>query len=280
MHRPSLRLLLFAILMTALTAIQGCRSSKSFVSASLSDDTEAELYDRLISDYKPWDDIYMPVTLSMSSPEGMSVSGRATFIRDSVIHLSLRMLGMEIAVVYVNNEHIYIIDKFNKRYIEESLSRLPDDLPVNVANLQDMLLGRAFLPGADSLTQADISKFFLAGSKGQTWTLTPLSQSKGAGWHFSASRTNPPMLTGISLRLADGKPAECVYADPRDTAAGLLASMLVLSATAGSKEVKVNISWGLEDARWDTGRTVKFSPPGSSYKRISLDSLIKSFKVN
>ena len=117
-------------------------------------------------------------------------------------------------------------------------------------------------------------------AKGNTWALTPRAQVKGADWHFNASRTNPPMLTGISLKLATGQPVECVYTDHKNTVAGLLASAFGLSATVGSKKINVNVSWGLDDARWDTGRTVKFSAPGSSYKRISIESLIKSFKLN
>lgn len=280
MQKSTYRFLFSAIIIFTITVLQSCHSVKSSVSTTLSDDTEEELYTRLISDYKSWSDIYMPVTLSVSSPMDMSISGRATFIRDSEIHLSLRMIGIEVAVIYINNEKIYIIDKFNKRYIEDSLSKLPGDLPVTVSNIQDMLLGRIFLPGVGTLAAADASKFILSESKDRTWTLTPRAQVKGADWHFNASRTNPPMLTGISLKLATGEPVECVYSDQNNTLAGLIASSLGLSTTFGSKKINVNVSWGLNDAKWNTGRSIKFSAPGSSYKRISLDSLIKSFKIN
>ena len=155
MQKSTYRFLFSAIIIFAITVLQSCHSVKSSVSTTLSDDTETELYTRLISDYRPWSDIYMPVTLSVSSPMDMSISGRATFIRDSEIHLSLRMIGIEVAIVYINNEKIYIIDKFNKRYIEENLSKLPGDLPVTVSNIQDMLLGRIFLPGFGTLTADD-----------------------------------------------------------------------------------------------------------------------------
>lgn len=272
--------LLLICIILAMTSLQGCHSAKSTVTTTISDDTEYELFTRLTSDYKAWSDVYMPVTLSVSSPLDMSISGRATLVRDSDIYISLRMMGFEVAVAYINNEYIYIIDKFNKRYIRESLSQLPADIPVTVSNIQDMLLGRAFLPGITSLTSADASKFSLTNATSSTWTLTPLSGIKGADWHFNASRTNPPVLTGISMKLASGMPVECVYLDQKDTVAGLLASSLGISSTIDNKKIEINITWGLDDAKWDSGKPVKFSAPGSSYKRVSTQSLIKSFKLN
>lgn len=263
----------------AMTALQGCHSTKSAVSTTISDDTEAELFARLISGYKDWNDIYMPVTLSVSSPVDVSISGRATFISDSEIYISLRMIGIEVAVVYINNEKLFIIDKFHKIYMEESLDRLPGDIPVNISNLQDMLIGRVFLPGHTTLTLSDASGFKLSNSTPTTWTLTPVTRIKGADWHFNASRTTPPVLTGISV-LASRTPIECVYSDPKNTVAGQLASALDISAPVGAKNINVSIQWGLDDAKWDSGRTVKFSAPGNSYKKVTLDSLIKSLKFN
>ena len=113
MQKPTYRFIFSVIIIFAIVTLHGCHSVKSSVSATLSDDTEVQLYSRLISDYKIWSDVYMPVTLSASSPMDMSISGRATFIRDSEIYISLRMIGIEVAVVYINNETGLIVQSYH-----------------------------------------------------------------------------------------------------------------------------------------------------------------------
>lgn len=89
-----------------------------------------------------WNDIYMPFTMRLSRPVSLSFSGRATMVRDRSILLSMRMLGIEVAQVYLDADSTWVVDKFHKVVCVEPTSRITGSRGLTVANLQDMMIGR------------------------------------------------------------------------------------------------------------------------------------------
>ena len=104
---------------------------------------------QVLANYGLWQRLKTPVTLRLYSPKSVSISGNAVMERGKSIMISLRFLGMEIGSLYVTNDSIQIIDKFNKRYVKEPLAQLLAGFPVNISNVQDLLLGRPFLLGSE-----------------------------------------------------------------------------------------------------------------------------------
>lgn len=89
---------------------------------------------------REWKDVYMPVKVSLSKPMSMSLSGRATMIRGEVIHISMRMMGFEVAVMNINSQTATFIDKYHKYMFSESLDKLLGSHKMSVSDIQDLIL--------------------------------------------------------------------------------------------------------------------------------------------
>lgn len=273
----------YALLLTISLLLSACHTQKPTMRQNdevteirpTSIASTSALFAQMADTYTPWTDVYMPVTLRLEAPKSMSVSGRATMVNGKEILISFRMLGMELAVIYINESKIYAVDKIHKQYIEEDLSRLLSGADITITDVQNILLGRVTNFGKGTITAADADDFtFLAADN--KWILTPMHQIKGAELHYIATKTDPPALNDISLRIPGKGVLECSYSDLTTTPAGSVAAMLTMLAPVDKKEVRASVEWNLGDAKWNEGRPVNFKSPSSAYKRIDVTSLLKS----
>lgn len=90
-----------------------------------------------------WQDLYVPVTFDLRSPKNLSLSGRATMIRNERITISLRFLGMEVAVLDVTPREVTAIDRYHKMWMSENIETFLHDHDITLTDLQDLLIGRA-----------------------------------------------------------------------------------------------------------------------------------------
>ncbi len=124
--------------------------------------TPAQLYAAMTATYSPWHSVQMPVRASLRTPMSISASGQLTMVHDSLVHLSLRMLGIELAVVSVDRDSVRVFDKFHRYYMAESTAALTGRTGISLADMQNLLLGRAFVPGSGAATPGAASQFKLA----------------------------------------------------------------------------------------------------------------------
>jgi hypothetical protein len=83
----------------------------------------------------------MPVKVKLSSPMSASLSGRATIVRDSLVNLSMRVLGMEVAVVNITPDSLVLVDKYHKYVFSESLQKIMGSHKITLGDMQDIMLG-------------------------------------------------------------------------------------------------------------------------------------------
>ncbi len=209
-----------------------------------------EVFALLENTYSEWEDVQMPVALSMSVPEKLSISGRATMVRDSAIYLSLRMMGMEVAQAYANPDSVWVVDKYHKKYLQESLSTLCGSYQMALDDIQDCLLGQAF----------------------------PIDDSGVTGEY--KLDVEVPWLTGLYfVRMDPPRAVAFSYAEMQETPAGLATDLVNISARMDSLSMSALIQWNFDKAQWNTGRTVEFKRPGEQYKRVALEGLLRAVKL-
>lgn len=233
----------------------------------------------LATSYSPWHDVYMPVSLTLKRPISMGVSGRATMVRDSLIHISLRMLGIEVAVAHVTPDSVWLVDKYHKYLCSAPTSAITGANNLSLGDLQDMLLGRAFYPGRGTLGSSfDGSSMFNVTQDNDIFIATPRRVPSSHDWHFEL---NPlPNLAAIVVNINDKASFRIDYSSLRtDTPAGAVAGDLVGSGSFGSMDMKMEIEWSLSKAKWNTNRTESWSTPTSGYKRISASQLVSALKA-
>ncbi|MCM1451865.1 MAG: DUF4292 domain-containing protein [Clostridium sp.] len=98
--------------------------------------------------YQPWRDVQMPVTVTMidDDDKGQSMSGRLAMVRDSAIEISLRAMGVEAALAYIDPDTVVVVDKYHKQYLAEPYPSVFGASGLSLGNLQDALLGAPFSP--------------------------------------------------------------------------------------------------------------------------------------
>lgn len=95
------------------------------------------------ANYNPsaWTSVQMPVRLSLTQPKKFALSGRVTMLRDSVINMSMRMLGMEVAAVQVTSDSVWVVDRFHKAVFSAATAGFLSDHNLSLGMLQGMMLG-------------------------------------------------------------------------------------------------------------------------------------------
>ena len=75
--------------------------------------------------------------------QSFSASASIRMRRDSLLWLSIKKLGFELARVQVTKDSIYILDRINNEYTIEGLEYLSESfgLPAGLSHLQDVILG-------------------------------------------------------------------------------------------------------------------------------------------
>lgn len=226
-----------------------------------------------------WTDVRMPVTLSLESPKSISISGTATLVRDSSIYISLRMLGFEVVQLSIDGDSIHAVDKFNKRYVAESVPELLKGVELSVGNLQSMLMGRPFKPGTDGFTAEMFPDFNISGAgeeMPEMWVMTGAVHAgdRTAECSWVVDGLIAPVLSGLLVSVPDARREAMVYySDPKETPAGTLSSECRIKLTAGSREVSASVSWNLDKAKWNTGETPQVRIPRGA-RRISASQLL------
>ena len=88
-----------------------------------------------------WHTVEVPVKVVIDHPANMSLSGRATLVRDSSVYVSMRMLGMEVAFATADNDSVTLCDKYHKIYVSEALAALLPQKYASIGQLQRIMLG-------------------------------------------------------------------------------------------------------------------------------------------
>lgn len=101
-----------------------------------------------IDSYTGWKAVSMPVNVDLQKPMSLSASGRATLIKDSLVHISLRFIGMEVAVIRATPDSIFVVDKYHKKYFAEPTKDLLGSKwsHLSLFNLQNIMLGLEKVP--------------------------------------------------------------------------------------------------------------------------------------
>ncbi len=263
------------ILCVVLMTVVGCRSSKQATSSTTVEGDERSLsqhFDALAASYVDWEDVNLPVKLELDAPKQMSISGRATMVRGKSILISLRVLGLEVASLYITNDSVYATEKIHKYYLAEDINSLRGKFPVSINDVQDMLLGQAFLLERGRLEKS-MKKQVILSEMGEYWTILPKKFYNEVEYAFGMSQNDE--LKALSVSRNGETPLVCQYGNHSNSKAGMIAQNVKINLLTGKISVKATIKWDAENAKWNTGKTSEWKMP-KGYKRISGEALLKT----
>lgn len=281
MTAKSLLTSLSVVIVTALTMV-GCRSAKTASTDTVSGSgastpgkemTTAERYSALVDSYKEWATVSVPVKIELESPQRFSISGKAYMARDKSVLISLRMLGLEVATVYVDNDSLFITEKLHKYYFAEDVKSLLGGYPLTVGDLQSLLLGQAFVAGRGRVTAKEVNEMYLADAPvSGTWTMTPPSPADGIDYTFSiGDRDNS--LQRLTVTLEDYLPTTVGYTDPAQSPAGVVSCRLDIASHAAKAKVNAAMKWNFKGAEWNSEDMRQWKRP-KGYTRLKRNEAL------
>lgn len=279
MKRQSKILSAFAAIFAFILIIgfAGCRSSKSIVDQSMLDFSSLTLSERLqeiATANCPWTQLNLPLKVSLKSPEKVSLSGRIYMRHNHDIYITLRVLGMEVAYMYVNSDSIYAADKVHKYYIAEPIDKIFAGASLSIGDIQDALLGRAFINNRGTLTTDLLNQVTVAEEEDNSWTIAPQSKINGTiSYSFRLSDSDNSMQ---SLIIDTGsKQYSCSYSDPATIEGSRFMQQVSIATKAGKTEIDATLTMDFDKVKWEVPTSARWRTP-KNYQRINPRALSKA----
>lgn len=234
--------------------------------------------DLLADTYTPWESFYAPFNLRINNPVRMTVSGRATMQKDRYINFSLRMMGIEVAQLWIDNDSILMADKFHKLLVTAPFSAVTDKTGMNMADLQSLLLGQAFYPGRGTINSHEaFSSLFQYMQTDSTAMLIPRKMPQDINWCMILGENPEPVLEGLVVQPGAYEPFEAIFGVQTATPAGTVAAELSANGVLANRPMQVNLFWNLQKAEFNGKRTCA-RPDFKGYTRLTPAQLIESLK--
>ncbi|MCC8143163.1 MAG: DUF4292 domain-containing protein [Tannerellaceae bacterium] len=278
MMRPELKLkLLYTIFVVTAIYLSGCSSLKRVGTVAVTGVKEQqELFDSMQEQAFQFRTLTARLNVDLDMP-GNSFSSKVDLkmIKDSVFQLSVQpILGIEMVRIELTTDSIKLLDRINKRYVEESYATMKGQTPIefNFYNLQALFVNYIFLPGEQGLDNKQYDKFQISklGNRVELRTF----DSMGLLYTFFADGEEKLLSTHIS----DETKIHGVlwdYADFRVVDDQIFPMQMTVRVLAeGVKRGGMNISY----SRIQRNIPVKmdFSIP-DKYNRITFEQILKSF---
>lgn len=261
-------------------AVASCSSQRSHTGADTATEAttpsrqEAPQVSQLAGAYNEWSTFYAPFSVRLSRPVSFNFSGRATMVYDKAVSLSLRMLGMEVGVVYIDKDSAIVVDKFHKYYVSAPISSVTARTAITLSDIQSILLGQAIYPGKGPLSRIkNVDELFSSAKEGDNLLLTPRRSPKGATWYLTLGPG--PVLRRLTVEPDGMQPFNAVFSDIVSSVAGSVASEISITGMVSKKEINADIEWKMNSAEWNSARTVS-KPNLRGYKQLTLSDLIKA----
>lgn len=186
-----------------------------------------------------------------------SATADIRMIRDSLVWLSVRKLGFELARAQITKDSVYVLDRFNKQYAVESLDYLNDsyNLPANLKSIQAILLGNPVFFTLNNFSFAEDELAYKLQSEGKITANYTIGKSDFRLQQMQFEEKEKNQLVTIELENYMPVAEEQMFSYLR-------------KINANAKSIgEVQISLEFTKVELDQPKTIRFEIP-SNYKRM------------
>ncbi|MCM1520428.1 MAG: DUF4292 domain-containing protein [Lachnoclostridium sp.] len=261
------------ISLSILLLLGSCGSSRK--AAESSEVTSGDI-SAIVATYTPWESLSVPVSLNLRQPVSLKVSATMTMRRDEYVHISARFLGMEVGALMITRDSVFAKEKLHKTYVAESLAALTGDNKITLDNVQQMIFGHLFVPGETGFPPRIADIYTMTDYKGFR-TVTPRDISRYGNFTFTFD-SSTDHLTMLSADIRNKYPVAASYSDYVNTAAGDVAGLITISASASKMKFDAGIDCNYGKAKWNSTGTKTWETP-RGYSKITVDKLLKSLSL-
>ena len=194
----------WCILLLLIIGVYSCKSTKRITQAdsALEDKTSSELFKDILFKGLEYKTFSSKLNMTISTrTKTLSSKGSLRIVNNEAILLSVQPLfGIEMFRLYVEPEHIIILDRMNKRYVKESFEDIKGKNPVgfNFYTLQSLFTNNLFIPEKSSVSLKDYKTFRY--SEGENnYILAARDKKSNIDYTFSINGNDQITLTELNM---------------------------------------------------------------------------------
>lgn len=277
--RFSNKYILFSVTLILVVFFSGCRSKKNTITIDgikieksqkelLSDIVDKELQFNTVSGKTKFE------VTHVNSGKSIKLSSVIKIKRDEIIQISLRAyLGLEVAVVTVTPDSLYIVDRYNKQFGASDIHQFASsNSTFNYYNLQAMLTNRLFLPGESAVSENLYNKYDLSVASNM-YLLKTKDQSKNL-YNFAIDGND--RIASTLIYSPDKYTLQWSYKDFIKDEGYVYPTTMLGKVEAKNNRLDVKIAYDKLDINKDLSVEIP-SPDPKKYKRGSAISIIKQY---
>lgn len=258
--------------------IYACKPKERIVQAesALEHKTNSVLFKDVIYKGVKFSTFSSKLNISISTgTQTISSKGTLRIINNEAIQLSVQPLfGIEMFRLYVEPDHLIVLDRMNKRYVKESFDNINDKSPIgfNFYSLQSLFTNSLFIPEQSNVTASDYKKFKYS-ETGENYYLMASDKKSNIDYSFSINGNDQITLTQLFLPKKD-------YALQWNYSKFSLMKDLFfpyeMKIVASTQKKSLNASLSLSDINLDNPMNLETTIP-ESYTKMELSDVLKMF---
>ena len=136
------KIILFTFISTLF--FYSCKTTQTIFGGKIKETTVEELDQKIKENLIQFSTFSGKANIDITAPGiSQSVNAQIDILKDSVIGISLRLLGVEGARIRITPDSIEILDRLNQQYIPRNFAYLESNfsLPVTFSDLQNLIVG-------------------------------------------------------------------------------------------------------------------------------------------
>lgn len=165
MMRNSIYSQILIICILSAVTFTACKPKQKIVQSTspLEDKAYHELFDDVIASELPYSTFSAKLNMGMSfGTKSYSSRGNLRIVKDEALQLSIQPLfGVEMFRIYLTPDTLFLLDRMNKRYVLEPLSKIKELYPVgfDYYTLQSLFTNALFVSGKEKIDTDDYDHF-------------------------------------------------------------------------------------------------------------------------
>jgi hypothetical protein len=265
------------LLAATILLFSGCKTSRQTSSVVLTKMGKAERIESIQQQSIPFNTLSSSLRFSFRSEKKKtttSANAQLRIIKDKIIQLSVRVpvLGTEVARISITPEQVIVIDRFNRRYVSQSIHafRKITSFDFDFYNLQALFTNQLFIAGKSAILPEDYSAFNW--SENQYLSKLNSVDSQGINYDFTSDFTHRIIQTEMYKDKKDVN-LDWSYKDFGLTSNNRLFPMkMTMDLTVPDDQVTLNLIFNNVDI--DTGFELDTSIP-NRYQPVEMEQIIK-----
>ena len=267
---------LIALLLLLFVGVYSCKPKERIVQAEseLEDKTNSNLFEDILENEVRYSTFSSKLNMSFSTGRKV-LNSRATLriVRNEAIQLSIQpIFGIEMFRLYIQPDCIIILDRMNKRYVQETYDDLKKEYPIgfNFYTLQSLFTNALFIPEQSSVLIDDYNKFRYLQSS-DNYLLSGRDKLSDINYSFCVNGNDQITLTQMYM---PAKKYSLEWSYDEFSLVEKLFFPLEMKVSASSEKINLNTSISLSSINFDESLTLDSSIP-SSYTKVELKEVIK-----